>query len=469
MMPRKKYFTYVLLFLVVLVSRLPFLSAGYGVEEDSWGIVLAAGHTWLSGIYEPSRFPGHPVHEWIYSACWGHAPSFYNFFSAFFSAVAAVAFALILKHLDFKYSILAAFALAFTPVVYISSTYTIDFTWSLAFMLISFYLLLKERFIVCGIFLGLAIGCRITMGAMLLPFLLILWNQHDRIKNFAKIIFPMALVVLLVFLPLIRQFGTSFFMYYDQFPYPPMPKVLYKMSIGVFGLIGVVMLLICTCVYLFKKSKSPGTLFTQPLQKNIVAASFLVIVLFVISYFRLPQKSGYMITVIPFLLLLAGYFLDKKWFFALCISLLIAPFICSINLTDQLRGAKYSDYAVKFNVSGQEIFFDPFSGPLFSDYSKRRQKMHYVADVISTAQKSPEKTALISGWWYNEIMISLFPDEQEGKTKFVPYIDSLTIVNYREKGYSVKFLPEQDLYNDQMFGMHYTRQAADEFITAEAK
>ena len=114
---RKKYTPYFLLFIIVLVSRLPFLSAGYGVEEDSWGIALAGLHTHMSGIYEPSRFPGHPVHEYIYSAWRGHSAFFYNFFSAFFSAVAALVFAMILKHLNFRYAFLGALALAFTPVV----------------------------------------------------------------------------------------------------------------------------------------------------------------------------------------------------------------------------------------------------------------------------------------------------------------------------------------------------------------
>ena len=80
----RKYFPFIALFFVVFVSRLPFISAGYGVEEDSWGIVLAGAHTYLTGIYEPSRFPGHPVHEFIYSAFPFHPEWFYNLFSAFF-------------------------------------------------------------------------------------------------------------------------------------------------------------------------------------------------------------------------------------------------------------------------------------------------------------------------------------------------------------------------------------------------
>src|ERR1035437_9401884 len=95
----KKYFPFITLFIIVFISRIPFLSAGYGIEEDSWGIALAAFHTNFSGIYEPSRFPGHPVQELIYSSLWGCGPIVFNGLCAFFSAIGVVFFALILKHL----------------------------------------------------------------------------------------------------------------------------------------------------------------------------------------------------------------------------------------------------------------------------------------------------------------------------------------------------------------------------------
>ena len=112
----RKYLPLFVLFSIVFISRLPFLSAGYGVEEDSWGIALAAFNTYTTGIYEPSRFPGHPVHEFIYSTFWGFQPFFYNLFSALYSAIASLFFALILKELKFKHFFIAALAFAFTMV-----------------------------------------------------------------------------------------------------------------------------------------------------------------------------------------------------------------------------------------------------------------------------------------------------------------------------------------------------------------
>ena len=465
----RKYFPFIVLFIAVFISRVPFLSAGYGVEEDSWGIAMAGFNTYFTHIYEPSRFPGHPVHEFIYSAFWGLPPFFYNASSAFFSAIAVVSFALILKELKFKHFFIAALALAFTPVFYISSTYTIDFIWTIAFILISFYALLKNQFVFCGIFLGLAIGCRITSGAMLFPFLIIFWEKNavnENIKNGLKVLLPLIVVIFISYLPLINQFGLSFFMYYDQFPYPSMAKVFYKMIPGVFGFLGVMALGVCIVLaFIYRKKIVRGELFENGLNKKIIISSFVVIVLFTLSYFRLPQKSGYMITIIPFLILLLGYYLNSKLFNFLCSALIVSSFLFSINLTDKLRGASYSRLAMIFNVSGQELFLDPISGPIFSDYSKRLQKMKYTDEVIDMTSHVNTKTVVIAGWWYNEIMVTIISSNNTKNSfvRFESYIDSEKMKDYITDGYVIKYLPEQNIYNDQMFKMDFTDKVATEF------
>lgn len=463
----KKYHSLIILFLITLISRIPFLSAGYGAEEDSWGIALAAFHTKLTGIYEPSRLPGHPVQELIYSALWGTGPIVFNGLCALFSAVGAVYFALILKHFGFKHFFIAALALAFVPVYYISSTYTIDFIWTQTFVFISWYYLLKNKLIVCGMLLGLAIGCRITSGAMLLSFMLIAWqnnNLKQNISTLLKITIPMALIAATAFIPIIRQFGLSFFMYYDQFPYPPFTKVLYKMIVGVFGFVGTIAIIIAILIILLKKQKQNYVETVEKnLDKKIIIASFITIVVYTISYFRLPQKSGYMIPIIPFVILLFGHYLTTKHFKWLCIAFIMSSFLCSINLTDKLRGATHSKYSVLFNAAGQEVFFDPFSGPILSDYSKRKQKTEYTNSVIEKTDTIQQKMVMIAGWWYNEIMVETIEKNKNNFVIFESYIDSVKINRYLSEGYKIVYLPEQDKYNDLMYKMKITNAVSNEF------
>jgi hypothetical protein len=463
----KKHLPFYLLFLIVFVSRLPFLSAGYGVEEDSWGIAFAAFHTKFTGIYEPSRLPGHPVQELIYSVLWGAGPVIFNGLSAFFSAIATLFFALILQHLKFKDFFLASLTFAFVPVFFISSTYTIDFAWTEAFVLISFYFILKEKYSIAGIFLGLAIGCRITSGAMLLPFIIIFWQQHSLKENLTrmlKLVIPMATIVIIAFLPLIMQYGFSFFMYYDQFPYPPLSKVLYKMTLGVFGFIGILSIVFGLLIIVFRKFKPKSLwIFERHMENKILLACYVIIILYVISYFRLPQKSGYMIPVISSIIILFGYYLDKFSFRIFCGLFLASSFFFSINLTDKFRGAQYSKHAVTFIVSGQEIFFDPFSGPVFSDYSKRLQKIKFTDEVINKVATIHNKTVIIAGWWYNEIMVTLIEKQTNDFVIFEDYINEEQMRKYISDGYEISYLPEQNIYNDLMHKIKVTDAIAKPF------
>jgi hypothetical protein len=463
----KKNLPFVFLFVIVFISRLPFLSAGYGVEEDSWGIALAAFHTKCTGIYEPSRLPGHPFQEFILSALWGTGPVLFNASCAFFSAVGAVFFALILKQLKFKQFFLAAIAFAFVPVYYISSTYTIDFVWTQALILMAFYSLLKNRYLLCGVLLGLAIGCRVTSGVMLVPFMIIIWQNDFKlnIQRLLKMSIPMAVVAIALFIPVIREFGFSFFMYYDQFPYPPFVKVIYKMTIGVFGLVGVCSLVISMIILLLnKKGQQAGEGFEGGLDKKIRIASIVIIVLYVISYFRLPQKSGYMIPVIPFIILLFGYYLNRKNFNWFCWSMVLSSFLFGINLTDSYRGATHSKYAIVRKIANQEVFFDPFTGPVFSDYSKRQQKIAFTEEVIHRSSRISAKTVIIAGWWYNEIMVTMIDKISNPFIVYEPYINAATMNDYRMKNYEIYYLPEQNKYNDLMYKINVTDEFAKSFI-----
>lgn len=463
----QKHTPFVLLFLIVLLSRLPFLWAGYGIEEDSWAIAISTYFTKITGIVETSRLPGHPVHEFPLVWLWNGGYQVSNLLSAIFSAIGVVMFGLILKHFSFKYYFVAALAFAFIPVYYVSSTYTIDFVFSETYVLIAMYFLLQEKYYLIGIFLGLAVGCRITSGVMIIPFLIMLFDKNNLkqlIYTALKIGIPMAVVSGFSFLPIFLRYGTGFFMYYDQFPYPSIPKFFYKLIPGVWGFTGTITLLSAKIYYFCnRKQIKSGALFEKKIDKKVVIASFIIIGLYIISYLRLPQKSGYMIPTLPFVIILAGYYLDSRMFKTVCVGLILSPFIFSINLTDKYRGAVYSALSIKFNVSGQEIFFDPISGPIFSDYSKRKQKLKYTDAVIKKVSDITEKSVIIAGWWYNEIEVKMLYLNKNQNVNYEAYINEEKIKSYTQKGYRIYYLPEQDKYNDLMFKISCTNDYASPF------
>lgn len=109
--------------------------------------------------------------------------------------------------------------------------------------------------------------------------------------------------------------------------------------------------------------------------------------LHVISYLKLPQKAGYLTPTIPFMMVTLGLTLKFKQLRLATILFLTSPFLLSINLTDRLRGSTYSSLAKKFQISGQEFFVDPLSGPIFSEQSKRINKINYCKRVMDKINK----------------------------------------------------------------------------------
>jgi hypothetical protein len=455
-----------ILVLLTAITRIPFIFDGYGVEEDSWGLVVNAFEMKTSGHYVASRFPGHPLQEYVYRLIYDQPAWIYNSFSVLASIVAVGYFFKALKKIQLKGAFAAALMFCFTPVFYIAGTYTIDFAWTVAFVMASFYFLLDRKFILSGIMLGMATGCRLTSEIFLLPWLIILWNTFSwksSVKDFIKVALPAAVIGILWFVPAYLNYGPSFFDYSDQFPYPPIAKVIYKATIGVFGLTGMIALCIYGIITINswrKKELNPVTLFSS---ERLLLVCFVVIGLHIASYLRLPQKAGYMVPMIPFVIILIVLGLKERQLRIATLLFLIAPFLFSINLTDNLRGAESTPLAITFKVSGQEIFLDPLSGPIQSERSKRINKMKYCDEVISIAENLDSRYAVISGWWYNEIQTHYWQTKNHPNAHFIFYEDCELSEYQRKNGTTYYYLPEQNLYNDQMFNQQCTDSIAEPF------
>ncbi|MEO5645024.1 MAG: hypothetical protein ABIQ40_11055 [Bacteroidia bacterium] len=457
-----------ILLLLTAITRIPFIFDGYGVEEDSWGLVVNAFEMKNSGHYVASRFPGHPLQEYVYRFIYDQPAPVYNLFSVLASLIAVAFFFKALKKIQFKGAFAAAVMFCFTPVFYIAGTYTIDFAWTVAFVMVSLYYLLDRKFIMSGIMLGMATGCRLTSEIFLLPWLIIAWNTFNwktSVKDFMKIAIPAVIIGILWFIPAYMNYGKAFFDYSDQFPYPSIAKVIYKASIGVFGLTGIIALVVFGIISLNtwrKKELNPVTLFSS---ERLLLVCAVVIGMHIVSYLRLPQKSGYMVPAIPFFIIFIVSGLKEKQIRMAALLFIIAPFLFSINLTDNLRGAAATPFAMTFKVSGQEIFLDPLSGSVFSERSKRINKMKYCDSVISTLEKMDTHYVIISGWWFNEIQTYYYQagNQPNHYLRFYEACDFL--YSLKKANMEVYYLPEQNLYNDQMFNQHCTDSLAKPFPT----
>lgn len=443
--------------LLIFLSRLPFVNVGYGAEEDAWAMRLVTERIATIGQYEVSRLPGHPLQELTYVAIWNRGAATYNMLTVLFSTTAIAFFMLTLRKLQIKNYLWAGVALAFVPGVYINSTNALDYTWALSFLMMSLYFIVCNNFWIAGIFIGLAVGCRITSGAMLIPYSYLLWHlsqPSNKTKNILKLAVSSIIISILIFLPVINVYGLTFFQYYEHFPLPSFAKNFYKGTFAVWGTLGFIAVIVAA-LFSFRKTH----LAKYPNHRKIIYTCLIVILIYIIAFIKLPLKAAFMIPLVPFVVLIFAMMLSQKQLRFFSIAMIASSFFFGINLSDPYRAATASSLSFQKTFSNQPISFDLLQGPVVADYLKRKQQMAYTDAVIQKASTIKNRTLIIAGWWMANILV-----QQEGKNNpfviYRHYLPENELKFYRNQGFEIFYLPQQDEYNDLRFGGNFTKHSA---------
>ena len=287
---------------VFTLARLPFINYGHGTDPDAWRVAMTAHHLLDTGKYFPSRLPGNPLHELIITVFIPGGWLAANLATALAALVGVYLFARIVKHHGLPYPGLLTMGFAFTPLLFINSIATMDYMWTLTFILASYLSMLQGRSLWAGVFIGLAIGCRLQSVILLPAFAYFLWRTNDW-----REVIPMGMaaggIAGLCFAPVLAVYGPDFLNYYDaSVGYQDVIRLLGKEALGILGGLGV---LAGAAISLPRLMKLPGDAIRDPL----VGTWLLVIAIYFASFTRLPHEIAYLIPVFPFgLMIMARYF-----------------------------------------------------------------------------------------------------------------------------------------------------------------
>lgn len=208
----------VYLILIFLVSRAPFINMGFSAftsptDLDVLAVVNSAHLLRYEHVYAVSRFPGSPFYEIINSLLIGGGWIATNAATAIVSLISIILFGKILKILEIKYKALLLVTFAFTPVIWINSTITMDYMWGLMFILLAFYLMFIEKYYFAGIALSFAIGSRITSLVIIIPLLYWMLHRKCNVKTISAFLGITTIASLAIFSPLIYKYGFEFLKY----------------------------------------------------------------------------------------------------------------------------------------------------------------------------------------------------------------------------------------------------------------
>jgi hypothetical protein len=264
-----------------------------------------------------------------------------------------------------------------------------------------------------------------------------------------KFTLPALLTGFIFYIPALREYGFTFFTYYDV-PYPSIPKVLYKLSVEVWGIVGFAGLVISVgLLFLPDRITNRKFLFPRSVNEKYVIAWLVAVDLYIIAYLKLPMESGYLIPVVPFVILILGKYLYNKAFIFLSVMLLVSPFLFSVSPVERFDAETPSAFSKDIHAAGENVRIDFLKGPVFSYESRRKNAADFTGKLIQSFDTISLPSVIISGRWYNQLIVES-GDTNKLKPIIRPYISEDEAVHYYAKGYVIYYLPRQEFYNKVM-------------------
>lgn len=295
---------FALLSAVYVLTRLPFVDYGHGTDPDAWRVALTAHHLLDTGDYFPSRLPGNPLHEFVTTLFIPGGWIATNLSTLAVSLGGVYLFARIVRFHELPNAAVIVIGYAFAPLLFINSVATMDYMWALTAILGAYYCQVTGRPLWAGVLLGAAVGFRLQSAVVWAPLAYLAWRQ-GRLRDLAPLSLAAAGVALLCFAPVLVVYGTDFFNYYDaRVNASEVLRLVGKEALGILGAVGV---MLAVLISLPRFRRLPGDL-VHDTAVGVWAAFILV---YAVSFTRLPHEIAYLIPVFPFGLLLLGRYLTR--------------------------------------------------------------------------------------------------------------------------------------------------------------
>jgi hypothetical protein len=394
---------------VYLLSRLPWITLGYGADPDGARVAVSADYLWRHGQYYPSRLPGYPLFELTEAALYPFGATVMNAATLVVSFAGVLLFAAVVNRLRIEPKGLLTVTFAFGPMVWINSSITLDYLWAVTFILAAYLVLCANaecgmrnaelgtgrtgHSALAGVLFGIAIGCRPTAALFALPFFVLL--ARGRQPRPLLVFFVAAgLTAFVAFLPITLRYGTAFLNFFDV--RPAWKKVARTLAVEAFGLTTAIGLTIVAAISWRRLLELP-----LRLRRDVhLAFAVLAILLMLLSFMRLPLEEAYLVPALPFLLIGAARLLRRPAVIAVCLLVLMGGLLDFHSLSTQ----GWRDPVAA--LAG----IRPVEGRVLVDYELRRHRLH-VAQQMRTLDL-PEHSVVTAGFYY-PIFLAQYPNELE--------------------------------------------------------
>lgn len=360
--------------LTFILSRIPLLDLGFGLDADAWRVANTAFDLKHHSQYHASRFPGYPVPEFVNSLLIDHGWLATNSLTMLLTLISVFVFARILKILDYRNRGLLIITYAFLPILWINSANTMDYMWSLCFIMLTWFLILRKRWVVAGLMTGLATGSRLPALILVLPFLYLCYSEKQNIRNTMKYLFSAIIIAALSYTPLLLTYGLGFI---RRYPTETGLLQIGYLAIKHFGLLSLTALV----VLLVLSHRELHRVIARH-DRHIIFALFAVLV-GLVAFAAMPYHIEYVIPFIPFVLLLTYRVGKKPLLILFSVLALSHAFVTVVNVQHIGRG---------------QICTSIFErGMIIRNVTARKQQQEF-AQRLMEARIDDHSTVVIGSW-----------------------------------------------------------------------
>ncbi len=368
---------------IVGITTIPRLGIGYGSDGDATRSVEAAMDFLSNGVYKPSRMPGNPLFEYLLAVIvpWGGCIGS-NLFIFSLYLICIGCFSFLVKERDNR--LLLTFIFALTPILLVNAVTTMDYIPGLALLLGCYIYIIKDRYILAGIFLGLSIGFRITNVLFILPVSIFSWLKERDVNKIISFCLLSIFLGLAFYIPIFLRSGLRTFMVpHSEYPiqtviysviqrkasflpvflYKPVSLLLmvayqgYVMLFGPFAAVGIGLVCLVNIKNMVQFIKKKSTIGSD---LSFFILEITTLIVFTIIFILHPDESAYMLPAIPFFYLLISRWVSNPQM------LFIGILIISFNFIN-------INFSGKRNKEGQKtIEIKPDWGVVVTDYTYRK-------------------------------------------------------------------------------------------------
>jgi hypothetical protein len=312
---------------LLILTRIPLLSRGYGADGDAWRVARSAWTLWTTGHYEVSRFPGFPLHELLMAPVVGIGGALIaNAATLIASLLTLLAWRSLTIHTT-RHPLLLVATFALTPLIMVNSACTMDYVWSLLCILLSLRSAQQGSVLKSGIWTGLAAGFRLPNIVAVLPVAVLLFGRSRKEGSIAAYVSTAIVTAFAAFLPVFVTYGLHGWLegLSSQFSGTSLPFADHLLLGTYRGMYALGLLPAAVALTIVIRGRKQFMAEPDPL----VRSSLTGILTFTGLFFLFPFQREYIIPIIPFLLICLDRIGERAWMRILLISTIS---YCLVNI-----------------------------------------------------------------------------------------------------------------------------------------